>query len=478
MLINKYLKNTQGNFAIMTSVIMGVLLVGVGVAIDIAGALKSKQELQGMLDMGLLAAATNTENAKNYGQNKKIDWSSITHNYMISNGYSASNPAPIVNVNGNFLTANLAHQYETSFGGFLGVDQMNINIGSQVTLKGTSAVQIALVLDNTDSMNPNGKMTALKDGARALVNAVEDGGSQSKIALVPFAKYVRLNTSYAGSPWLETPQEYDTPRTWEQATHSGGTCHLEDQVFNVDGVEVTRETSVCTGQTTTYETMHMIVESRWEGCVGIRDQPLDTLDGNYTTRIPGLLNRIPKELTGLYIDVEAWCPYEIIPLTNDYNSLKNHIGELYGTNKTYLPMGLTWGQRVLSPVAPFDEATPSEDIKNIMVIMSDGDNTAEIRDTAETNAEYQAPPYIYEAKDDEDVPNANTMTARLCSQIKAQGTEIYTIAFQISDPETKTLLQNCASSTSHSYDAGSNASLVAAFETIAESLESEIRITK
>lgn len=462
----------------MMSVGAGLLLTATGVAIDTAGAIKSKEKVQGLLDMSLLAAVSTTDMASNKGQNKQIDWSGITHNYMLSNGYPKLNPAPTVKQEGNFLTANLTNKYETEFGGMIGMKYMDLKVDSQVTLKGSQKVQIALVLDNTDSMNPNGKMTALREGATALVQAVEDGGSGSKIALVPFSKYVRVSTDFAGSPWLRLPAEYDTPRTWQQATHSGGTCHTEDRTYYIDGIEEVRPTEICNGQTTTYETKNKIVESRWEGCVGVRDQPLDSLDGDFTTRVPGLLNKIPHEVTGLNHDIEAWCPRQISPLTDNYSDLRSEIAELYGTNVTYIPIGLTWGQRVLSPIAPYDEANLTDDLRNIMVIMSDGDNTAEIRDTPETRADYEAPPYIYHASIDEEVPNANTMTANLCTQIKAEGTEIYTIAFQITDPTTKALLQSCASSGSNAYDAGNNAALVTAFENIAESLESEIRLTR
>lgn len=462
----------------MSSVVIAMLSLGMAVSVDTAGAFKAKQDMQGILDISLLAAVTTTEGARNQGQNNQIDWSGITHDYMLANGYPVTAPAPTVQVQGGFLTANLTTQYETSFGGLLGMNEMDVSVGSQVTLRGGSTVQVALVLDNTESMNPNGKMTALKEGATALVDAIEDGGSGSNIALVPFARYVRVDMDFEGSSWLDVPDYYEVERVWEQATHTGGTCTEETRTRMVDGMEVEYQHTACEGQTTTYETQSRMVEGEWDGCVGVRDQPLDTLDGNYSVQVPGLRRHDRKEVTGLNSDTNVYCPREITPLTDNYSELRSEIQELYGTDITYLPIGLTWGQRVLSPGIPYDQASTDDGIRNIMVIMSDGMNTAEIRDTAETRADYEAPPWIYHASDGEAVPYANTMTASLCEQIKSEGTEIYTIAFQIDDPATKALVTNCASSGSHAYDAGSNAALVTAFENIAESLESEIRLSR
>ena len=478
-MFEKYIEDTQGNFATMAAFAVGLLMMGVGVAVDMSGAVSAKKDLQAMLDMGLLAAATDVPVTRNRGQENQIDYRGKTHSSMLSNGYGVSDPLPIVQVEGNYLTGTATYKYQTAFGGLIGRNYMDIRVGSQVSLKGTQNLQIALVLDNTDSMNPNGKMTALKQGAVALVDAIEASGSASNIALVPFAKYVRVDMDFAGVPWLDLPNEYEVERTWQQATHSGGVCTVEDRIYYVDGVEEIRPTNVCTGQTTTYETQSRMVEGVWDGCVGVRDTPNDAVDGNYSFGVPGLLHKDRFEVTGLNIDIPAYCPAEIVPLTADYDDLRDNIGNLFGTGTTYLPMGLMWGQRVLSPIVPYHEAASTDISKNVMVIMSDGKNTAEVRDTAQTRATHEAPPYIYEAKSvTEVVPLADALTASLCTEIKESGTEIYTIAFQIGDLPTQTILENCASSSAHAYTAENNGALVIAFENIADNLESVVRISR
>lgn len=481
-MLTSFSKDIKGNFGIILALGVGVLALGVGVAVDTSGATKARQTLQASLDLALLAAAANASQGfmpeEQDGDNYDYDYAADVHEFMIANGYNPAMPAPTVKHENSFLIAQASEVYVPTFGKLLGLKEMNLNVVSEVTLRGSAKVQIALVLDNTNSMNSGGKMTALKSGARDLVNAVRDGGSQSEIAIIPFSKYVRIDTSHRGSPWLVVPTEYDTDRTWQQATHTGGTCELVDQEYNVDGIIEIRPTTVCKDQITTYETQHRVIESRWEGCVGVRNKPLDSLDGGFVTPVPALLNTIPTEVTGLHVDVKSWCPRTITPLTNDYTKLHAEINELYGTGVTYIPAGLTWGHRVLSPIVPFDESLSENPVRNIMVIMTDGKNTAEFRDTTETRQNYEAPPYIYRAEDDEAVPLADRLTTELCTQIKAQGTEIYTIAFQVTDAAARSIVQNCASSNKNAFVASDNTGLVRAFGHIASSLESVIRLSK
>ena len=61
-------------------------------------------------------------------------------------------------------------------------------------------------------------------------------------------------------------------------------------------------------------------------------------------------------------------------------------------------------------------------------------------------ADLDAPPYIDGVDSDEIAMEANAATARMCDNAKNEGIEIYTIAFQVADGATKSLLRKCASS--------------------------------
>jgi hypothetical protein len=65
---------------------------------------------------------------------------------------------------------------------------------------------------------------------------------------------------------------------------------------------------------------------------------------------------------------------------------------------------------------------------------------------------------------------AETYTAELCTNIKAQKIEVFTVAFQVDDQTTKTMLQTCATDASHYFDATDSAALTASFKKIADAL--------
>ena len=487
-----YLSDERGNFAIMFALGSLGLMAGVAAAIDIASIQKSKGELQNQLDMAALAAVAEFSMNEGFAGNdldaaeRDQILSDIVLKALNENGYDLHGGAPQISVDNNVLTVTADVPYETKFGNILNANSFEIGGTSQVGLPGSvqDELEIALVLDNTASMNFNGKMTALRQGARDFIDAIEETGSDSKIALVPFARYVDVGVEHRDAFWLNVPDEFDTTRIWQQATHSGGTCSLVDDVRFNDGIEQEFEREVCINQTTTFEEMTRVIESRWIGCVGVRSNGLHLLDDSYNTeatRIQGLLHQTPHEVLPGNFDEAAWCPDTVTPLTNDYNQLNLAVGQLYGTDRTYIPAGLIWGQRILSPKAPFTESTHSaaDPKRQVLILMSDGQNTAFLQG----GDEHESIPYVQDLGQEDQAngvipPNTNEETLTLCSSIKNEGIEIYTIAFQVENAQTKTLLRKCASHPSNFIDAASNQALISSFENISESLGAEIRLVR
>jgi len=454
--VKKYFKNEDGNFAIMFGVTAALIAAGVAVAIDVAGMTNAHQKLQNGIDSAALSAVIDVAtNGSNINANENSEAYKRQYEDAVLAALSAQNidlkgTTPELLLDSTSLTVEANIPYTFQFGGLINKKSSNIGVFSKVALPGNgAAVEIALVLDNTESMNYYGKMGALREGARDFIEAIDESNSGSKIALVPFARYVDVGVDKRNEPWLDVPAEFDTNRTWQQATHTGGTCTEVTETRYNDGVQESYQTTQCTGQTTTYEEMSRVEESRWIGCVGVRSNDLHLEDDEYDTadkKIPGLLHKI---------------------------------GHLYGTDRTYIPMGLIWGQRILSPQAPFTEADTVNPKRQIMILMSDGNNTAYLEDVDD----HESIPYVQDLSSQEQQdgvipPGTNEDTAALCTSIKAEGIEMFTIAFRVENTTTENLLMNCASSPQHYFDAESNNSLVATFQEISESLESEIRIMR
>jgi len=483
MIMRTFKSNETGNVSLMFSIVLFSLLSVVGVGLDYTNLVKAQAELQAQADFAALAAATVKINSSSSESTNNDVREEAAFQVIKANGYENLEVRPDVYVTRKSVTVTATANYKTMFGKFIGKENVVMQAIAESGLPGVSGVDIVLALDNTNSMRVTGKMTALKSGAVTLIDAVEESGSNSKVAIVPFARYVGVHTDLKNESWLSVPEEFTTERTWQQATHTGGTCRTEARTREIDGVEEEYETEVCENQVTTYETKTRDIESRWIGCVGTRTYPLNERDGSYTTPIEGLLDPIPHEIIPNHnIDRRAFCPTAITPLTNDYDELRTQINRMFTTDDTYLPAGLIWGQRVLSPGLPFDnvQENPNNPNRRVLVLMTDGNNTTFINDTAAMREVLKAPPRIDSVnfEEGEVATETDRTTERLCDSIKSDGTEIYTIAFQVESASARTLLKNCASTPSMALTADNNNALIRQFENISEALKDRVRLMR
>ena len=316
-------------------------------------------------------------------------------------------------------------------------------------------------------MSAGGKITTLKAAAKDLVQQLKQNAisqDQVRIAVVPFAQYVNVGLSRRNEPWISVSADWTetiprscytrTPVTSATncvtTTHTGQSCN--------DGVctprTYTRRTcdytygapqQVCVGPRT--------VNHVWRGCVGSRGAPRYKTDDSYNVeKVPGLL--------------DTSCSTEMLPLIGIQGQIISKINSLSPSGETYIPSGLIWGWRALSPGAPFSESAlgGADPVEQALVLMTDGFNTKS-RNGSKHNGS--------------NTNDANTTTSDICTNIKAvsSGIKVCTIAYSVTDPAIKAILQNCASKPEYYFDAGSNAQLTAAFEQIARSL-TQIRLTR
>jgi hypothetical protein len=187
----------------------------------------------------------------------------------------------------------------------------------------------------------------------------------------------------------------------------------------------------------------------WKGCVGSRTYPLNVEDSKYDVEKVPTLNGAP-------------CPDALKPLSDDEDAIDAMIDGLNANGWTYIPTGLFWGWTLVSPQAPFTEGAAYAELATLsgykaVVLMTDGENT-------------RAPDYP--THNSGDVSLANDLTKELCANIKKEKILIYTIAFDVTDPTIKAILENCATAPSNYFDAANSGELVAAFQSIASSLRS------
>ena len=442
-MIGHFLKDTGGQFAIMFALFVTVLLAGAGFAVDASGMHKYRRLQQSYADSAVLAARIS--GSENQGELTKIARETVNSNNTTGTPLTTQ---LIVEADGTYR-AEVTGTYKMFFMGILGQEGKRISTSAEAPPTGGGKVNLAMVLDVTKSME-GPKMDALQLAATNLVDTVTGGvDGENMISIIPFAKNVELPMSMAGETWLDIVLEDDCDDELDLAASTN--CREEWVEDEDDGViemelewvcDIEVEVEVCEPQV-------------WEGCVGSRPYPWNTRDYYGGAKIPGITRG-------------AWCDDEILPLTTSVAAMKDKIDDVDPSSETYIPAGLIWGWRSLSPEVPLTEANTADyaERRNVMLLMTDGTNTRSIWDDDSR---------FHWGKEQAD---ADQITKELCEEIKMDGIVIYSVAFEVDDVDTKAMLRDCASDPGKYFDAANPDDLLAAFDDVGSSLSDEVRLSR
>ena len=223
----------------------------------------------------------------------------------------------------------------------------------------------------------------------------------------------------------------------------------------------------CAGITLKEECNWKLVEWNWNGCVYSRKAPNDIRDGFYNSSpIRGFHERE---------DTSTICATEMVPLSNDVDALKLSIDNLVPRGETYIPAGLMWGFRTLTPEEPFDEGLDADALaaingRKVLVLMSDGENSL-YRGVSGKHFKI--------GSDSAKERKATDRTEDACDLIKADGVEIFTIAFEIpAGSHAEQRVKDCASpGPDYFFAASDEYKLIDAFKEIANSFDRELAVS-
>lgn len=450
--IKSYSKNEDGAIAIIFAISVFVLFLSAGLAVDYGRAVSLKSDAQAALDAALLSAASQGRAQDDDDDSNVADRAKkfFEENWKQTYGDETVN-VDIQETSDGGLTGTATVNMPNRMWQIFGKKALDFKIESAVRM-GEGSVEMVLALDTTGSMSGS-KIEILKTSAKDLfasIFSVANAGERVLAGIVPFAQYANVGLANRNAPWISVPLNESTTEDYcydKQELISSSNCRMETYTGTNDGQPYSYEyevcdnvygdpTPVCEPQTTT---------TTWYGCAGSRNYPLDTQDQNFDDQVPGVMN--------------VSCGAEITPLSNDESILSSAIDSLSASGETYIPAGLNWGWRVLSEQEPFTGGVAygaKKDgipVRKILVLMTDGMTT-------------KSPEYP--DHDGTDTSVSNTLTGELCANIKATGIEIFTVAFEITDHDTKNLLRSCATDPSKYFDAGSGDELQTAFANIAK----------
>jgi len=210
----------EANIAVIFAIALLPILGFVGAAIDYSRANKARSSMQAALDSAALMVSKDLSN----GVITTTDIPKRAQDYF--NALFTDKSAQVISVNASYTVANATTgstiqlsgtgEIATDFMKVAGFPTMGFGTSSTATW-GNTRMRVAMVLDNTGSMDENGKMPAMQKAAKDMIDTLSDYNKQTGdvyISIVPFTKDVNVGTSNANvnASWINwTEWEAEPP---------------------------------------------------------------------------------------------------------------------------------------------------------------------------------------------------------------------------------------------------------------------------
>ncbi len=467
MRVNRsFIRNARGNVAVLFAFAALPMAATMGGVVDYTYYLKTKAEVQSALDNGLLGAVASVEytpslqtTSRELGtyreklQERVSQWVKTSLKKWDPKRVSLSKVRVTLGKDGE-VNAWASATVNTTFLRLLTINKMNLQVYAQAKREFAGATEVVLVLDNTGSMQGS-KLAELKRASKQFIDVLNQevtksrGQATFKVGIVPFTQYVNVGTQYRNASWINVPADRIVRRhsCWwsrpclrygyrKRCWWTGGGDRGGRRRIICGRVRYCRQYGPRYRRCSTWYR-----RSYWKGCVGSRGYPRNLTDSQYKLeRVPGVLS---YSRSWRY----NYCPSaRITPLMKlnrtGVRLLKRQIDRMNASGSTYIPAGLAWGMRVLSPQQPFSQGARYDEVaknnvQKVIVLMTDGQNTV-------------SP--TYPEHDGYNRTLSDRLTRELCKKIKAKNpatgkpyAEIITVSFDVHDPAVKDMLQDCAS---------------------------------
>ena len=414
-ILGRFIRNDQASFAPFFAIALLPMLIGFGSAVDYTRMVATRAKIQAAADASALAAAKDAgslTDAQLLARATEFFEGAMATSWEDSGGYRRTGgftrTSLTLQKSAKTIKLDVAGTMKMSFMSLAGFSTGNIAAAS-TSAWGTTKIEVVLALDNTGSMSGQ-KIIELRKAAKNLVatlKAVAKEPDAVKVALVPFATQVRLDTALKNEPWLD---------------------------FATFGTN----------------------KASWDGCVYDRDQPWDVSDANQRLNALDLMAKPHPAIDCAAAGLARIQPLLPIDVAANFTAMNTAIDAMNADGATNVTIGLTWGLTAISPGAPLSggAAFGSPDVKKFIIMLTDGDNTRN-RWTPSDWVSYQ--------------PQIDARTTQACNTIKtpANGITLYTIRVMNGNAG---LLQACASSPAKFFDVMNASDLNAVFQKIADEL--------
>ncbi|MFT3673307.1 vWA domain-containing protein [Aestuariivirga sp.] len=203
----------------------------------------------------------------------------------------------------------------------------------------------------------------------------------------------------------------------------------------------------------------------WTGCTQDRKYPYNLTAATPTSNVDTKWNQ-PMAPDHASDGCSGYAPRSLIvrPLTTDSAAVKAQLAAMKPYAWTHIALGVEFGYHILMDNLPFDQGAPKSDTETqkFMIVLTDGMQTEP----------------AFGPGSSRNVSQGEKNLTQLCTNAKADGIRIITLAFDLDDTTTRARLKNCASDADSFFIANSDTDLSKAFEEIKTAVASEIYLKK
>lgn len=504
-----YARDDSGSVAVITALSAVALIGMVGAAVDYARVINAQSRTTAALDAALLVGGRTLQTDPD-GTAEALAAAELYFNQQAERGLPIDDVQVTFTLEDNDTTISgrAVAKIFTPFMSVVGTPSLPIIADSKATLaigssKGTSNLEISMMLDTTGSMCDDGngpctrgtKIDALKSAANDLVDIIihDENRQEARISVVPFSTRIRLGTGDAdgyalmkrttnlGSEWsgyTEVCTQFSggsgSSGSSEHNTSSGATC-TKSEVRKFDGwklfpcvVDRTGPEAFTDAAPGPNAWLNAHDAGRWPLSYDSSETPITSKLGK-TPSDPAVQWNYGDTAGDYCADVAN--SNVLMPLTSKKTDIKNRIDSLSAYGATSGALGTAWSWYTLSPkwsnvwdskARPrnYNELKQSNPggapkLRKIAVLMTDGDYNT------------------YRGWKDYDVNIVASNARAICANMKAQGIEIYTVGFNLDElpadarSRARQTLEQCGTDLSHFYDALDEEKLRISFRDIA-----------
>jgi Flp pilus assembly protein TadG len=266
-LLKQFRADERGVFGIIFALMAVVLIALSGAVVDFVSVEQARNRAQVALDAAALALQKDIFLVPLNAAAIQSKAQALVTTQIGDTRITATLNAPVINVADGSLYLSAHLTVPTMFVTLVGVNQMEANVISEATRKKT-ALEVAFVLDNSNSMSNSARMTnliaATKCAANILLNedcastALVSSVKDTKLSIVPFTMLVNVGTGNANATWMDRV----------------GSNNITSDNFDDDD----NETTDFKGPVNRIALMAQLKNVQWGGCVEARVTPYDTDD--------------------------------------------------------------------------------------------------------------------------------------------------------------------------------------------------------